>query len=211
MKRALLLTLLILAVLGGVAYAAQQTLVTTQSGSYTARGSITSNNAKANANFTELYSTTSTNVTNIATNAGDVATLQANEVKLFAFTVTKAGLVGAGAQEVPANQWTTDAVVLGCGISGGAEWAGGTLSAMTLSVGIYSGDADAFVAATDVFTGSGTGPLVAARGAALVDATARPYVASGTQLAVTITPTGDDVPNATAGSTYVWCLYRPMP
>ena len=136
------------------------------------------------------------------------------ETKRVALTIDHADVAtGAGAQTFDLLELSSDIVVLAAGAARIEEWAGGTLSACTISIGEDSTpDVDGYLAAFDVFTGSGTGPAAGTKGALLTQSTTyQPLLASGQKLTATVTPTDDDLENATAGTTAVWVIYREVP
>lgn len=191
--RSTLMTLLLCLCIAVPAIAAQQTLDTNEVGSYTGDGG-TSNNAKANANFTELYG---------------------SEVKLATLTIADGDFAaGAGAQtlDIVTPSATSSAIIIDVWADLTEVFAGGALSACTLQIGQDEGpNTDAYVAAFDVFTGATlakVGLKSAEWGVDLVLATRQPILAATQKVTATFTPTSDDMENATSGSVTVYVLYR---
>lgn len=168
-----------------MAYAA---LDVNESGAFVGDGGV-SNNAKTNANFTELY---------------------ASEIKRASVTVDEADIAtGVGAKTFTVATMPAEAVIIDAGLALTEVFAGGSLSACTASIGDdVTPDVDAYVTAIDVFTGADTGARVSPRGAKLVEATYQPVLASGKKVTLVITPTGDSLINCTTGNITAWVLYR---
>jgi len=169
---------------------AQKDLDLTQSLGFTGDGEEP-NAQKIQDNFTELY---------------------ADKVKFAAVTKTYADMAaGAGAQTFDIFTATEDELILDRGVAVDEEFAGGSLSEVVAAIGHDVGpDPDAYAEETSVFTGAGAGPLAMAAGADLVDATRQSVLGTGQKAQLTLTPTGDDLENATAGSVTGWVLYRKL-
>jgi len=85
-----------------------------------------------------------------------------------------------------------------------AEFAGGTISAAVVDVGISASETDTLTDGTNVFTAAGTGESF---GSGTNAKPTQPQDLGGKKLRVKLTTTGDNVVNATAGGLSVTALY----
>jgi len=97
------------------------------------------------------------------------------------------------------------AIPVGAWIAKGTDFSGGTLSAVTASVGIGSGDVDRYTTAEDVFTGAGAGNLFA--GGVAFNGTEAMHPEGAITPSVNFVCTTDTCDGATAGSLTAYLAY----
>ena len=153
-----------------------------------------------------LKTATSIN-TNIANQTAAGPTIAKLTVAVADLTAAAGSQVFEFAANIPA-----DAVVLGAWFQLNEVFAGGTISACTVDLGVKSGDADGIIDAEDIFTAADTGHRTAFANTPALTAGSGLYVnAAAWTPQVTITATGDNVVDATTGSVDVYILYSAKP
>lgn len=116
------------------------------------------------------------------------------------FTITHEDLTAAATSEtvedVAANAFPARARLRGYYVELDELFAGGSVSACTVDIGVAAGEADVLSDALNVFTGAGTGEKF---GSGTNSVSTQPLALGGKRLRVLVAATDDNVVNLTAG------------